>query len=106
MRLLSDYSYADRGFYNVPLILDPEKFDFELQRLLDPADGTPGVEYDYTEPFLRSVALPMLIAFRMRKDGMTVAAIELLHEAVMATAKEDMTEAWKTAGWRWMLRRA
>jgi len=48
----------------LPLVLEPATFDSELSHFMEFMWG----EYEYTEPFLRDVAVPMRLAWNFYKD--------------------------------------
>ncbi len=77
-----------------PLVKDPAVFDQECKEFVENIDG------EFTEPFLRSTAQPMMAAFRRHKRRQYVGdqgALELIERV--------QSFDWRVAGRNWLQRR-
>jgi hypothetical protein len=96
--------YSPRTLYGVetvrPLVQSWEAFLEEARELTEPPSGVPG-SYQYTEPWLRDVALPMCMAHRFYREGALTEALRMLRVA-RDLAGED---PWFVAGRQWLQRR-
>lgn len=91
--------YYAKEEYPAPLFHHKESFDGECERIVENyADPIGDCEDNYTQPFLRWVALPMFRAF---------AAWKLMKNGDMALSylKEVQSPDWKRAGTEWIQRR-
>lgn len=79
------------GMTTVPLVHDPATFDREVQDFIDDPEA------HYNEPFLRTVAAPMCLAFRHHKERNYGLALEAMRYVV--------ADDWRIAGTAWIERR-
>jgi hypothetical protein len=93
--LLQNYEQEGHG----PLVHTWEAFLEESEALTAPADGTPGA-YDYTEPWIRNVALPLCLAHEMYRRGELTEALRFLEDT-----KQSSPHPWINAGVAWLGRR-
>lgn len=84
---------------HLPLVVSWETFLEETVALTAPMDGTPGL-YTYTEPWIKSVALPLLNAHAMYRCGALGTAIEHL-----AATRVELDDPWLLASEAWLQRR-
>lgn len=90
------FSYEESPMTLVPLVKNPEKFDEELLDFVERHSGDRRGRA-YSEPFLRTVAQPMMSAYRhhKRRD----------YSNALITAGIIESDDWKTAAIRWLERR-
>lgn len=97
-------SYSPRAVYGVermrPLALSWEAFLEEAVELTRPPDGTPGA-YEYTEPWIAEVAMPMCLAHQLYRATTPQNGLRLL-EAARDSFGDD---PWFLAGREWLQRR-
>jgi len=84
---------------HLPLVVSWEAFLEEATALTAPPDGTPGL-YNYTEPWIKRVALPLLDSHAMYRCGALKTAIEHL-----AASRLELDDPWLGAGEAWLRRR-
>ena len=87
-------TYQKEGVSALPLVENPKVFEEECGRFIDNIDG------EFTEPFLRSVARPMCLAFRRHKLGHYDG-----DEGAFAHMEKVWAWDWKLAGTEWLQRR-
>lgn len=79
-----------------PLVKDPATFDNEVVEFVE-RHGKDSLAGSYTEPFLRDVAQPMMIAFHHHKNRKYADA--------MMTIETVKADDWRIAGKSWLLKR-
>lgn len=89
----------DRPMSIIPLVRNPEAFDREIIHIVNQFDGNPErtMHTEYTEPFLRNVALPMFAAHKAHK--------EKDREGVLRWCKAIQADDWRIACTNWITRR-
>lgn len=105
------YSEAFPGFRNiVPLVRDHEAFERELPRFVEAYSGDddkwlklagPSPADTFTEPFLKTVAEPMLLAFRSYKRRHWDQDLAVALGTCLAISADD----WRLAATAWLQRR-
>lgn len=95
----SEYPYLPPG----PVIAsDPERFDREVKNFTDDFPGWNTLsasekEIEFKEPFLETVAKPMMIAFDLHKERQYSRALEVIQQV--------KAPDWKAAGEAWIQKR-
>lgn len=80
-----------------PLVKDPATFDAEVVEFVERHSKDACARETYTEPFLKNVAQPMMLAFHKHKQRDYPACLRQLN----AVAAPD----WRMAGWDWVQKR-
>jgi hypothetical protein len=101
--LLPDYSYSVRGLSTLPMIVRVEAFEEELRLITSRADGRVEEGWRFTQPWLRHVAHPMLLAHQLYRDEGPTAALRGLELTTQRHGLEN--NDWLTAGKQWLDRR-
>lgn len=95
-----DTSEDRSGYPIVAIVSDPDRFDTEVQSLIEDGYGKNLSRLhaeDYTEPFLRTVAVPMILAHAAHKR----------RDYELASTRLESVESpdWKLSGELWLKRR-
>ena len=82
-----------------PLVVSWEAFQEEARELTEPADGKVG-RFNYTEPWIKNIALPLLLAHEMYRAGQ----LEDAHN-ILDGASKSKPWPWLVGGRDWLQRR-
>ena len=97
---LADKSSPVENYHDklVPLVRDPEVFERELPEFVETYSGPHDRCAEYSEPFLETVAKPLLEGYHLRKSGLGDQVASLMLDKIAA-------DDWRVAATSWLKRR-